>query len=111
MNDDLFGTITYHIDAWNGEVAKTLACSGTKSIKFGIRASKGGPTDEQKKLFQDLTDRYEALWPAIAKELIKMNSVIKDSAELPFSLEPQLLLYIPGVIGDQVFDFTIGFKF
>lgn len=111
MNNSLFETITYHIDAWNGEVAQTFECSGTQSIKLSIRANKDGPTDKQKKLFKDLTDRYEVLWPTIAKELIKLNPAIKDSAELPSSLDPQLLLYIPGVIGDQVFDFTIGFKF
>ena len=111
MNDKILGKIEHHIDSWIGEMSWKFACSGTETMRFTFRAKETGPTDEQRDLFLELTNRYEELWPAIALKLVELNPMIKSASELQDILYPRILLFIPGIVGKDFYDFTLGYEF
>lgn len=111
MNDKIFGKIERHIDSWIGELSWKFPCSGTETIRFTFRAKETGPTDEERALFLELTNRYEELWPAIALKLVELNPMIKSASELQNFLRPRILLFIPGIVGKDFYDFTLGYEF
>jgi len=110
MNDEQLGTIERHIDAWIGEVPFEFPCSGTKNLRFRIRAGEDGPSVEQKRLVKSLALQYEELWPQISAKLVELRSGASgiNSKLLPKS---RLLLLVPGVVGSEIFDFLLGYEF
>ena len=111
MNDGLFVTIEHHIDRWKGEIPWKFPCSCTEIIRFDFLADEKGPTASQRALFLELTNRYESVWPAIAKKIVVLNPEVESLVALPFLLSPRLLLFVPGIIGKEIFDFTVGYEF
>jgi len=111
MNENILGNIERHIDSWIGEISWKFPCSGTETIRFDFRAKETGPTDEQRLLFLELTNRYEELWPAIALKLVELNPMIKSASELKDILCPRILLFFPGIVGMDFYDFTLGYEF
>jgi len=103
--------IEHHIDSWIGEISWKFPCSGTETIRFTFRAKETGPTDEQRALFLELTNRYKELWPAIALKLVELDPIIKSTSELQDILYPRILLFIPGIAGKDFYDFTLGYEF
>ena len=110
MNDERLGKIERHIDAWIGEIPFEFSCSGTKTLRFRIRAGEEGPSIEQKRLLEGLALRYQALWPKISRKLEELRSGPgnTDSTRFP---KPRLLLSVPGHVGSEVFDFLLGYEF
>ena len=111
MNDDILGEVKQHLDAWIGEKRWVFPGSGMEALRFRIRADERGPSAEQKQLVVELIERYESLWPKIAQKLVELNPAVKKIDELSANLKPILLLSVPGIVGTEEFDFTLGYEF
>lgn len=111
MNDELLGEIERYIDAWVGEMHWAFPNVGSETLQFRIRADVNGPSLEQKHLIEELASRYEALWPGIANRLSELRSFKGNESEITAHLKPRVLLSMPGVIGTEIFDFTLGYEF
>jgi len=110
MNDKQLGKIERDIDAWVGEIPFQFLCSGTESVRFRIRAGASGPSTEQRRLIEELVERYELLWPKIQAKLaeLRSNAGGTNLSSLP---KPRLLLSVPGVINSDVVDFLLCYEF
>ena len=110
MNDKQLGKIERDIDAWVGEIPFQFLCSGTESIRFRIRAGESGPSSEQRRLIQELVERYELLSPKIQTKHAELRSNTGGTSlsSLP---KPRLLLSVPGVINSDVVDFLLCYEF
>lgn len=113
MNSELLGKIERHIDGWIGEIPFEFQCSGSKTIRFRIRAGEEGPSTKQRQLFETLALQYKKLWPQVSEKLARLRpNTTSASDRLPKS---RVLLSVPGIIsgvgGAEVFDFVLGYEF
>lgn len=113
MNNDLLGRLERHIDGWIGEIPFEFQCSGSKILRFRIRAGEAGPSTKQRQLIETLTHQYEKLWPQISEKLVGLRpNTTPPSDLLPKS---RVLLSTPaiisGVSGQEVYDFLLGYEF
>jgi hypothetical protein len=111
MDDPDFGAIFYGIDAWCGEAAFDRPISGTQSLRIHLRSGTNGPSQEQRQLLHELKRRYNSLWPQIAARIVSLRPDIVEVKRLPSLLSPTVGLNVPGVIGSEVFDFTLVYEF
>jgi len=104
MKDLLLGEIEHHIDRWVGKMSWTYPHIGSNSLRFTITADSEGPSEEQKMIVTELKANYETLWPHIHSEIINL---VHQNAPI---FKPDVLLFIPGVIGTETYDFILGYE-
>lgn len=96
-----------HVDGWLGNIPWEKPVSGTKVLHAFIRAGENGPTEQQISLLEELESRYDSLWQQIELQLAVLT---ETSRKLPQNLKPRVLLFMPGVLNDEIFDFTLGYE-
>lgn len=74
--DPVFGRIALQFGRWQGEVPFAHRATGAERLQLIIDAGKGRPTDAQRELFLEISDRYATLWPAIAEALALHHDVL-----------------------------------
>ena len=111
MKDIELGELERVVDTWFGDTSWEFPCSATTHVRLSIRSSERGPTAEQRELFRKIRSRYESLWPDVARKLLGPQRSIRTAGDLATALEPRLLLFIPGVVSGEVFDFVLGYEF
>ncbi len=111
MRDLELGELECFVDRWAGDASWGFPCSGTTHVRFSIRSGEPGPTPEQRDLFREIRSRYESLWPDVARKLLVLQHSIRSADDLASSLESRLLLFIPGDVSGEEFDFMLGYEF
>ena len=111
MRDLELGELDRVVDTWIGDTSWEFPCSGTTHVRLSIRSSERGPTAEQRELFREIRSRYQSLWPDVARKLLVLQPSVRTAGDLATALEPRLLLFIPGVVSGEGFDFVLGYEF
>lgn len=80
LDDSVFGQLQYQIEVWVGETA--FEHGPFKSALLNIVAPDTGPTESQRRLFQEFAERHDVLWPMIAEALVRCHKQISSTNEL-----------------------------
>ena len=86
IDDQVFGSLKYQIDAWNGEVEFDHPPMKKAFVHLVGSEEEASPT--HKELFLELKRRHDQLWPSIAEALVKCHETITTTEELETQLQP-----------------------
>jgi hypothetical protein len=111
MTDPTFGHIDFRIDAWDGILPFDFARAGTTALAVHVWSDESGPTDSQRKTFEQLRTRYEKLWPAIAEALRDCHPQLKATDDVEAHLNPIVGCCIENVARQAHHDFELVYDF
>jgi hypothetical protein len=97
LTDPVFGEIEFHTDAWDSIVPFEFAPAGTLDFAVHVWADAFGPTDTQRRTFDELRRRYAGLRPRIAEALVSCHPGPSSAMEVDRSLKRRGALGAPSL--------------
>lgn len=67
-------------------------------------------TESQRIFVKEILDKYSFLWPAIAEKILELESEVVEIEDLLKNFGNRLLLYSPGRVNSEVYDFMLGYE-
>jgi hypothetical protein len=110
ITDPTFGQIAFLVDAWDGLVPFEHDPSGTAKFGVHVWADESGPTDSQRATFEELKARYAALWPEIAKAMLRAYPALGSVDECGSALGPCVGCYIEYEATDKHEEFELIYE-
>jgi len=88
IDDPVFGSISYNVSAWDGQVAFEFPLARTTHVRVHVGAPDSGPTQAQRDIFQEFLFRYKDLWPSVAEALSRCHRTLSSVDAVHAHLDP-----------------------